>query len=97
MSSSGSESSGRPTIDDDELLAAVHTCGNVGDLVSLRQYVRERMGVVFDPPYLIDRLNRLHRAGYVRVFQPHETDIPRYHLTESGVERLGQLDIEPPA
>jgi hypothetical protein len=92
----GSNSSARPQISDDDLLAAVHTCGASGNVDNLRECLRARIGIDPDSSYLADRLNRLHRAGYVRRFQPHVTDIARYRLTEIGIERLDQSDLEPP-
>ena len=86
----------RPKISDDDLLAAVHTCGRVGDVASLHCCLRERLGLDLEVRYLTERLERLHRVGLVRVFQPHESDVLRYHLTENGVERLVELDVEPP-
>ena len=92
-----SNPSARPEISDDDLLAAVHSCGSAGDVVSLRECVRAHTGLELDASYFADRLDALYRAGYVRRFQPHETDIPRYRLTETGIERLDQSETEPPA
>jgi hypothetical protein len=81
-------------ISDDDLLAAVHTCGRAGDVGSLHDCLRERVGLDLDSAHLTERLERLHRAGFMRVFQPHEHDVPRYRLTQIGIERLDELGTE---
>ena len=81
-------------INDDDLLAAIHTCMRAGDLGSLHDCLRGRVDLELGVAELTGRLERLHRAGFVRVFQPHENDARCYRLTQSGIERLDNLDAE---
>ena len=85
----------RPKLSDDDLLAAV--CGHDGlcDAVSLRRCLRDRIGADVALSYIEERVERLHRAGLVRVFRPHAGDQPLFRLTQTGIDRLRDLESEP--
>lgn len=85
------------TIGDDDLLAAVCAASPESRVPAIRHRIYACLGIDIGEDALEQHLGRLHDAGLVRRFQPDASAPPQFHLTELGVQRLADLEYEPPA
>ncbi|MBX6368337.1 MAG: hypothetical protein IRZ04_10150 [Rhodospirillales bacterium] len=85
------------TVGDDDLLAAICAASPDSRVPTIRRRIEACLGVEVSDEALEQHLERLHEAGLVRRFQPDPSAAPQFHLTELGVQRLADLEYEPPS